>query len=127
MQSKSSPLDDLKSDDLFETFTIKIFSQSHFSQTFGGNADFPPIAKVIDGTKRVVNSFDELENDQVYVALSRVGLTLRVESVENYILRQNSDFEKVVRQYVGSVMISYLSNHRGAGQQSGAQNLLPKY
>jgi hypothetical protein len=46
---------------------------------------------------RAVTKFDELENNETYI-VGQDRLSLRIETVENYISRQNADFEKVVRE-----------------------------
>lgn len=96
MTGRASPLDESSDDDV-RTVIFTIYSQSHFSQTFGSTCPYPPIMKIEGGELRAVTKFEELENNETYMG-NQDRMSLRVESVENYILRQNTDFEKVVRE-----------------------------
>jgi hypothetical protein len=90
----ASLVDDKRNIDSFEELKIWIYSQSHFERTFGTVGGYPPIIEIVRGVSYAVTDFDELDEGGIYVAFS---LPLQVESIENYILIQNSDFEKKVR------------------------------
>ena len=58
---------------------------------------YPPIEKLEHGFKlRGVTMFDELEDNETYVTYSggRYRFPLRVETIERYISRLNSDFRQ---------------------------------
>ncbi len=89
-------LDDQRNVDSFEEIKFRIYSQSHFEQTFGTVARYPPIMKIVHGVKYGVTDFDELDEGEIYVAYSD-RLTLQVDSIENYIetkfkLRKNGEW-----------------------------------
>ena len=66
MNRRASPFDDSSHDDVREV-VITIYSQSHFSQTFGSTTPYPPIMKIEGGKLRAVTTFDELENNETYM------------------------------------------------------------
>ena len=63
---RASPLD-YSSNDKVRKVLITIYSQSHFSKTFGSTCPYPPITKIEGGEFRAVTKFDELENNETYV------------------------------------------------------------
>ena len=70
LNKAASLLDDKRNVDSFEELKIKIYSQSQFEQTFGTVGRYPPIKKIVSGVSYGVTDFDELDEDETYVANS---------------------------------------------------------
>ncbi len=81
-------------DDTVTELLITVYSQAHFAQFFDGRNYPLPLKKNADGKLTVVANFDDLENGGIYTGNSD-RLMPRVSQID-YILRQNTDFEKLV-------------------------------
>jgi hypothetical protein len=74
---------------------ITVCSQAHFARLFLGH-NFPlPLQKMADGKLFAATSFADLAHGGIYTGSSD-KLMSGVSQVESYILRQNTDFVKLV-------------------------------
>ncbi len=94
---------DSDAEDIIQEMLITVYSQAHFARLFDGRNSNPPLPlqKNADGKLFLVMNFADLAYGGIYTGRSESSdesdrLMLRVSQVESYILRQNTDFEKLV-------------------------------
>jgi len=88
---------DSDSEDIVEELLVTVYSQAQFAQVFNGRNLPLPRKQNADGKLLVVTNFADLADGGIYTGSSD-RLMPRVSQVENYILRQNTDFEKTGKQ-----------------------------